>query len=230
MKIHTINKAEKYRIKNNFKAIDYAKATTVLNGIKNEFRIYELEYSDRVFLDTMSGNINLEKILPEKKTYNRKQLKTWKNIIDNAIMMSAFSYPERAFLITKDNRPCGIMSYQNSLNGKMYLDNIAVWPHKKGEGQKLAGQTLMKILFLDALENNIKNIGLSLANDFSEQSKKFYEKLKFRSLFDTNTDVDMVSSSLNYKASLEESEDLIRIEKKATAKHQDLNKLLDIKY
>ncbi|MBS4760366.1 MAG: hypothetical protein KHX03_06680 [Clostridium sp.] len=230
MKIQSTNKSNNKITYQNFKAKDYAKVITMANGLKEELKIYEIEYADIIFLDKMSMNIKLKELLPEHISYTKQQLKTWKNIIDNSIMMSAFSSPEKAFLLTKSKRPCGIMSFQDNLNGTIYLDNLATWPFEKGKRAKMAGQTLMKILFMNAEEKEIKNIGLALPANLKEKSKAFYEKLHFRNASISNPNFDMEIFSGGYKNALDALEPLIKVNKSKNPPKVCLGQILNINY
>ena len=230
MKIQSPNKSNNKKTYQNFKAKDFARVITMANGLKEELKIYELEYADRIFLDKMSMNIKLKELLPENTSYTKQQLKTWKNIINNSIMMSAYSSPEKAFLLTKNKRPCGIMSFQDNLNGTIYLDNLATWPFEKGKSAKMAGQTLMKILFMEAGEKGIKNIGLALTTKLKEKSKAFYEKLHFQNASISNTNFDMEIFSGGYKNALDDLEPLIKVNKNKNPQSVCLGQILNINY
>ena len=121
MKINKINNTKYINNKTNFKAREYAAVKTITKDVVSELKLYEIGENDTKFLDVMSQRINLEK-LAELKNATKRQLFKWKTMINNAIMMAGFDYPQRSFLLTKENRPCGIVSYRE-LPFDFYIDN-----------------------------------------------------------------------------------------------------------
>ena len=109
-----------------FGAFEYARVKTLVNNEIIPLKIYEVNDMDAKFLDVMSQRINLKK-LSHLKNATVKQLKTWKNLINNAILMSGFNEPQKTLLLTTEkNRPCGITTF-NIYNKNCQIDYLATW-------------------------------------------------------------------------------------------------------
>ena len=142
---NTITQYNKYKLSKNtqnFEALEYAKVKTIVNSQAIPLKIYEVNDLDTKFLDLMAQRINLKK-LSHFKNATIKQLKGWKALIDNAIMMSGFNKPQKTFLLTTEkNRPCGIATF-NTFNRNCQIDYLATWCPAENERVKLAGTTLL---------------------------------------------------------------------------------------
>ncbi len=161
----------------NFKAREYALIRTVLkNGEQQVFSAYRLDYSDRTFLEKMSSNIRL-KTLTEIQHYPDKILRSWKKIINNAVLMAGFNEPEHSFLLVKEKTPCAIMNYKSM--PECYLDNIASWPVSKNNNVKLAGASMFKLLFHNCEKANTQKIGLDVMPNSCINLRKYYANMGF---------------------------------------------------
>ena len=208
-----------------FKAKEDASIRTLVNDVTNDFTVYRVDYSDSVFLDKMCSKINLSK-LTSSKAYSKIVLKTWKNIINNAVFNAKFDEPQKTFLITQNSKPCGIMSYQNIPN--LYLDNIATWPVKKNVFNKGVGTSLLALLFINSKANNVKSIYLDCVKNSSINLEKFYKSFGFVKNVDRNL-FDMVTRKSVIEEQCARFDKFVKI-KKINGKQVDLNKVLNIDY
>lgn len=175
MKINGLNNTNK-NVAFNFKAREYAVVKTAFQGCNQVFDVFKLEYSDVKFLDVMSSRIRLKK-LTEGEGYKDNVLRSWKKIINNAVLMSGFDEPQSSFLLAKDKTPCAIMSYKNLPD--CYLDNIASWPVSHNNYIMLAGASMFKLLFHNCEKNSTRRIGLDLLKNSRIDLKKYYERMGF---------------------------------------------------
>ncbi len=216
----------------NFGAFEYAKVKTLVNTQIVPLKIYEVNDFDAKFLDLMSQKINLKK-LSYFKTATTKQLKEWKALINNAIMMSAFNEPQRTFLLTTEkNRPCGITTF-NTFKQNCQIDYLVTWRPAENERTKFAGRTLLKAIFEEAVRNNTNKISLTTLADSPMNLVKYYEKLGFNidmttEIYKTGTDMHILNQEI--KETIKGLSHKINIEKNNENKFVDLKKILDIKY
>lgn len=173
MKVRNINN----RVNNtSFKAKEFAVVDVAIKNITQSFKVYSLDYDDRVFLDNMASNIKL-KSLTAGSGFKDGVLRTWKRIINNAVLMSGFTTPQKSFLFVKDNKPCGIISYKDMQD--CYLDNVASWPVSKNKYVKYTGMSMLKFLFYNCEKNNVKRIGLDVVSNSRIDLDSFYSKFGF---------------------------------------------------
>ncbi len=173
MKVRNINN----RVNNtSFKAKEFAVVDVAIKNITHTFKVYSLDYDDRVFLDNMASNIKL-KSLTAGSGFKDSILRTWKRIINNAVLMSGFTTPQKSFLFVKDNKPCGIISYKDMQD--CYLDNVASWPVSKNKYVKYTGMSMLKFLFHNCEKNNVKRIGLDVVSNSRIDLDTFYSKFGF---------------------------------------------------
>lgn len=173
MKVRNINN----RVNNtSFKAKEFAVVDVAIKNITQSFKVYSLDYDDRVFLDNMASNIKL-KSLTAGSGFKDGVLRTWKRIINNAVLMSGFTTPQKSFLFVKDNKPCGIISYKDMQD--CYLDNVASWPVSKNKYVKYTGMSMLKFLFHNCEKNNVKRIGLDVVSNSRIDLDTFYSKFGF---------------------------------------------------
>lgn len=225
MKINGINT---HNNKINFKAREYAVIKTSLNGVEQIFQAYKLEYADRNFLDVMSSEIKLKK-LTEGENYPDNILRSWKRIINNAILMSGFEQPQCSFLLAKDKKPCSIMNYRNMPD--CYLDNIASWPVSKNNYVKLAGASMFKLLFHNCEKENTKRIGLDLLHRSRINLIKYYTRLGFVDNPDTKKFItDMCMSRTKMLETSKQMDSFIKISEKENQQRVDLFNVLDTNF
>ena len=226
MKIRAIHTCPQNKSIPSFKAKDFATVLTIAGKTKETLKLYELEYADRTLLEKMSANIDLKKLFSQKK-FLTKQLQSWHNIIDNAILMSGFSNPEQAFLAVKNNKPCGIITFQSLPTKEIYLDNLATWPVSKDKKVRFAGQVLVNALFNEAEKCGVKTITLDLCKNLKDLSLSFYEKLGFSNKQQINETLSI--SAQDYKKSLNHLKDSIQITENPNKSNINLENVLDIR-
>lgn len=218
--------------KPSFGALEYAKVKTVINSKIVPLKIYEVTDIDSKFLDVMAQKINLKK-LSYFKNATTKQLREWKALINNAIMMSGFNEPQRTFLLTTEkNRPCGITTF-NIFNKNCQIDYLATWRPAENERTKLAGTTLLKAIFENAIQNDTNKISLTTLADSPIDLVGYYKKLGFNidittDIYKTGTDMYILNSSI--KEAIKDLHKSINIEKIKDPQFVNLKKILDIKY
>ena len=173
MKVRNINS----KVNNtSFKAKEFAVVDVAIKGVAHSFKVYSLDYDDRVFLDTMSSNIKL-KALTLGSGIKDGILRTWKRIINNAVLMSGFTTPQKSFLFVEGNKPCGIITYKEMTDS--YLDNVAAWPVAQNKFVKYTGLSMLKFLFYNCEKANVKRIGLDVISKSHIDLYNFYSKLGF---------------------------------------------------
>ena len=223
MKINELS----YRKNNNinFKAREYAIVKTNLNNIQQIFKAYKLEYADRNFLDVMSAGIKLKK-LTEGENYSNNVLRSWKRIINNAIMMATFDEPQCSFLLAKGKKPFSIMSYKNLPD--CYLDNIASWPVSKNNYVKLAGASMFKLLFHNCEKNNTQKIGLDLLHNSRINLEKYYSRLGFEQNFDNKKFItDLFLSRTKMLETSKQMDSFVKVDEITNPVNVNLFKVLD---
>ena len=226
MKINKIIENKKIPIA--FKAREYAVIKTTLQNCSQTLNAYKLEYSDRNFLDVMSAGIKLKK-LTEGQNYPDRMLRSWKKIINNAVLMAGFDEPQNSFLLVKDKTPCAIISYKNMPD--CYLDNIASWPVSQNNYVKLAGTSLFKLLFYNCEKNNTRKIGLDVLKNSRIDLKKYYSGLGF--VDNSNTEqfiTDMYISRAKMLETARNMDSFIKIQEVQNPLRVNLSKILNIKF
>lgn len=214
--------------KNNFKAREFATVKTVLKDGVQSLKIYEVNEDDTKFLDVMSQKINLKKLIDIKAT--PKQLLQWKNIINNAIMMTNFNEPQCSFLMTKNNRPCALLTFKD-IQTDSYVDYLASWPIAPHEKVKLAGTTMLKTLFEHAEIKNTQRISLSTAANSLVDLVKYYEKMNFVKNHSNNIyEPDMIVTRDKFLEKSKELDEIIKVSFVKNPETVNLKNVLDLKY
>ena len=221
MKITNINNKQPV----SFKAKEYACIKTCINSAVTAMNVYKLNYEDRVFLDVMSNNA-IKNILknPKNKAFSYK--KEYINVINNAVLMSGFDEPQKSFLLVKNKKPCAMMTYK-IYDGNCYLDCLTSWPAKTGQTVKLAGKSMIKLLYEDCEKNNVSKIFLDILHSSSDTLKNFYKSLGFLDSVSSNS--DMYCTKTRYKEVKKQLDKLIKIDTIENpnqinlAKHMDIN-------
>lgn len=229
MKIKSLGLEQKHNKNISFKAREYAVIKTTVNGITTNLKAYEIGFEDKHFLDLMASKLNLLSLYGNKKIVTPKQNHDWLASINNAIMMAGFNEPQHSFLLTKDKRPCGIMSYKNLK--KCYLDYIVTWPFAKGATVKLAGKSMIKMMYEDCIESNTSVIMLDLLDKMSQKLKTFYKSLDFiENKGPDSMGCDMYISRHNFMRKSRELDAFINVEKVKNSKQINLKEVLDIDF
>ncbi len=111
-------------------------------------RMYELKRKDTSFLQHMYNSIKLEKFVPD---IPKQKMEVWYLILKGAIEFSS-DKKYKSYLVTKDSKPCGIMTFKPNSN-KYEISWACTWPIEKGKKVPLAGTTLFKTVFEDFLKS-----------------------------------------------------------------------------
>lgn len=228
MKINSINNYNKPKINQGFKAREFASVKTILKDSVQTLKIYDVNEEDTKFLDLMSQKINLKNLIDTNATIN--QLRQWKNIINNAIMLTNFNEPQRSFLMTKNNHPCALLTFKD-IPAETYIDYLAAWPVAKGENVKLAGTSMLKTLFEHAQKNNTRKISLSMASDSPVNLKEYYKKMNFIEKTSSNIfEPDMVAGRESFVEKAKELDEIIKVDFIENPQIINLKKTVDINY
>lgn len=212
----------------NFKAREYALIKTTLEGVKQNFTVYSVNNKDTGFLDIMASNIVLKK-LTQGEGFSNKILTSWKNIINNSIMMAGFDEPQQTYLLVKGNRPCSIISYKDMFNS--YLDGVASWPVNVNKYVKLAGTSMFKLLFYNAEKNGIKNIFLDCARNSPIDLERYYGMLGFENNISTNPFIsDKFISRSKFLEVSKKLDSIISVEEIKAPKNVNLRDIMDVSY
>lgn len=211
------------KLKQNFKARE-----TAIIRLKNRpeiLKLYELNENDCNFLDKMSSQIKLKKLASIQ--YPTEILKKWKTMINNAILMSGWNKPQKSFLLTQNNKACGLLTYLDE--DITILDYLVTWPTEKGKKVNCAGKSLLSYLFHDSLKRNKKCILLSSLEKSTKNLKQYYKELGFYEIPEING-LNMKATKENIKKTAKQLDEIIDIEEKQIKKEVDLSQEINIKY
>ena len=81
----------------------------------------------------------------------------------------------RYFILEKEHKPLGCVAVEMAGDGLCYLERLAVLPHERRKGY---GQQLVKHVFQEARELNVKKISIGIINRQTEL-KQWYQKIGF---------------------------------------------------
>lgn len=179
MKINPAQNTQNKNI-NSFKGIPVGKVR--LNGTlaKDEITLYQVDKTDLPFLLKMIKKINLENLYPQEK--DKTWFDEWKNIIFQAIEDINMDY--KGLLAVRRNKPCGIMSYNDSgAPGVCSIEHLASWPIKASDGTKGSGRAMMRMFFENMIPLN-KNRAFVIPSQITPRNKTcedFYKFVGFKS-------------------------------------------------
>lgn len=189
-------------------------ARTFLDKKTQKINIYELSEKDTDFLSK-----SLEKIeLPENTGKLARDI--WYNLIQNCIMMSSWSLPQKTFLASAGGKPFGITTFIDT-GRSVHIDNIATWP-VDGENVKLGGKAIVGAVFNEALQAK-RGISLDTTTTWTPKLNKFYTDLGFERFEDEKT---YRISGFNIINKLEEFNKILRISREIKPSEIDLSKEL----
>ena len=174
MKISSIQNSRNLH-KNSFKGLPIGRVK--LNGIrfKDEITLYQLDKTDVPFLLKMIKKINLESLYPQIK--DKIWFDDWKSIIFQAIEDISTDY--KGILAVRRNKPCGIMSYNDSGAPNICsIEHLASWPIKASDGTKGSGRALMRMFFENMCSLN-KNCAFVIPSKITPRNKTCEDFYKF---------------------------------------------------
>ena len=124
-----------------------------INNSDSNYKLYEITPNDEKFLDNLSDNLDLGKLMP-KMSY--EEIFVWKDLINSAIRKSK-NYSTKTILETYNDVPCGILNYSDNKHFK--VNYVATFPDKKNHRVPYAGQILFNELFkrfIDGMHTRIE--------------------------------------------------------------------------
>ena len=162
----------------NFQAKLISKAHIKSNEGLKTLELFALEgSSDMKFAKKFLRNFDLKNLYPEQTDH--KDFDLWERVI-----RCAFAKLDDldVILVTKDKKPCGVMSYYER-EGQVNLVDLAKWKTSSDDKDKVCiGKVLMHHLFNVAHKNNSLNISLHplQATPRGKDCRDFYSSLGFR--------------------------------------------------
>ncbi len=199
----------------NFKALHIANC--------GDLKLYKLtDKADFKYIQTLPQKIHTEDLMPNltKDEYSR-----WNEMLEYAVD-NATNGVNTTYLETKDNKPCGIITFFKDKITE--LDCICTWPVEYGKKVKLAGQTLFYQLFSDFEKiKGGKKIKLEAITNGPYDTVRKYEKLGFKQFDTYPTKVTMETTAAKIKNTLNEMSGRIEYEEVEPEK-VNLSKELDI--
>lgn len=136
-----------------FGAIPVAKVRAKASN--SVYRLYQLEQTDRTFLERLSEKVDVRNLYPN---LTEDEHFIWDGSLKKAIDTS-LDTGRTAYLETCDGVPCGIMNYSGKPNS-IHFDRIATFPIKKGERVPYAGQILYHQLYKQFLKEGKESISV----------------------------------------------------------------------
>lgn len=160
-----------------FNGIHIANATNCIKNAETNIGLYQITSNDRPFLQKLRNTIKMNELMPDAKI-TKSEFDRWQEML-NVALDKALNSDRKCFIAAKDNKPCGIITFQPGKN-KYHLDCICTWPVETGKKVVLAGQTLFKQMFTDFLGSkaNMLSLDAILNGPFDTVSK--YSRLGFK--------------------------------------------------
>lgn len=214
-----------------FKALPLSKIKMNGTTIKDEITILQLSKKDIPFLKKMYEKIDLKKLYPDVK--NIDGFKEWKQKIEHAII--DIQDGAEGLLAVRENKPCAIMSFFDSLSQKGYfIDDLAAWPIRPGEGTKGGGRAIIR-QFFEKCRSEEKTKAFLIPSCKTPRNKActdFYESVGFRR--NTHGIVEIVqpkNEELNiFEHASNTLDGLMNYSKIRNSKEIDLNQHMNIDY
>ena len=205
----------------NFTGIKLETSKNFVKNIETKIDLYEITKKDDNFLEKLRNKIKMKELMPDSNI-TEDEFERWQEIFNLAIRRANTSN-RTSILAVKDDKPCGILTYQS--NGKTFnIESVCTWPVNKGEKVTLAGKSLFKTLFSKFLSNDSEIIKLNaiLNGPFSAVSK--YMQLGFKQTGGEDYLVAMRTNKEGVKQALEKLNKIIFTEKNKSSKEVDLLK------
>lgn len=144
----------------NFCAIKVAK-TKILECEPLSFDVYELYRGDRYFLQNFISNYDMQKMYPSLPSFENER---WWHILKYCVTR-AFSDENSSFLATYNNKPCGIMTFNQDEHNVINLEGMSSIPTEVDKKTPFVGKALFYQLFKYANEKDVKGISLNAVLD-----------------------------------------------------------------
>lgn len=221
------------QIKNNFqtgsspqfKGINIAKSTNLIKNTETKIDLYQITPNDRTFLNKLRNTIKMNELMPNSRI-TESEFFVWQKVFKLAID-KALNKNSKCIIAAKDKKPCGIITFQTGEN-KYNLDCICTWPIEKGKKVILAGQTLLKQMFSDFLENKAILIDLSAIVNGPFDTVSIYSRLGFKQIGGENNLVAMRTDRERTEKVMEKLNSIIKTSSTSNKREIDLLKTLEL--
>ena len=144
------------------------------NAYGQNMKVYKLTMQDEFFLKQLQKQIDLKKL--------NSQISDYEYEIKNDILQKAFtkaiSLQKSAFLLTCNDKPCGLMVSTKEKNA-IFVDYITTWPLEPDKKAPFGAQVLFENLYKTFLDTQAYFIEL-FATRFGDAVSK-YGKVGFKS-------------------------------------------------
>lgn len=169
-----------------FKALKVANIKKSIGGTTSSIDLYQLRREDYGFLQKLAKKIDFKGINTKlNEFYHNRWEKVFKYCLE-----TAFDHYNITYVAISDNKPCGIMTFNNLRS--VFLDGICAIPNEEGKKTPFAGSSLLYELFQIAKNTGSKNITLKAVPDGTFNPVKKYEELGFkRNAVQTTDYIDM---------------------------------------
>ncbi len=208
-----------------FRGIHIATSINTVKNLETKIDLYELTNKDRGFLKKLGETVKMKNFLPDMNI-TPEGYKRWQAMLEVAITKAGLS-DRKSVLAVKDNKPCGIITYQPDKK-TYYLDCICTWPVETGKKVALAGQTLFKQMYSDFLQQKSNFIELTaiLNGPFPVVHK--YMRLGFWQTGGENFLVAMRTNRQKVKEVMENLDDVIITHPTNSTENVNLLEKLDL--
>ena len=208
-----------------FKGIPIAKVKIKSLPACDEMIIFRISKEDEPFLNKMLEKIDLESLYT--KISDKTDFDKWKETIESTI--TNILNGSSGWLGVRNNKPCGIVSYNKILTQKKYyIDHEATWPTRANKGTQCAGKALLRQVFQDALEDGIEKT-MAVTQNFrprNKSSKDFCKEIGFvenKRLFTQEVNTQECHQKLINKL-----DEIMDYEKISNGKNTNLLNILDL--
>lgn len=183
----------------NFQAYKVANIkASAKNRLVSDFDIFQLERSDRVFLDKLQAKTKYKNLFPKLTDFLQRR---WQKVFDYCIAC-AHDPDNRTYVAMQNGKPCSIMTY--TPESPYFLEGICSIPNEPNKKVPFAGSALLYQLFKDAVENNASGISLEAVTNGPYDVISKYESVGFTQEKDVDSRIKMNCRKYKVKEQLKE--------------------------
>ena len=146
-----------------------------VKGINNSYKLFSVNFKDRVFLNKMYEAVKLDKLMPGLFEYDYI---IWDEILHTAINKSKGAY-SKSLLGVCNNKPYGILHY-NDFGKEYQLHYVATFPTEPQKRVPCGGQILFNELLKRFIQSDKKGIELCAVKDSPFNPVETYRRLGFK--------------------------------------------------
>lgn len=191
-----------------FQARPIAIANVKVRNMSQHYKLYELDCSDRFFLQDLQDAIDIKKLYPQ---LNKKEYFYYDLVLRNGLSSSITPYSEFTLLANQAKEPCGFMYILKNVS-EYYVKYVATWSSEPQKRPLMAGKTLFMHLFNKILENkNVKKVEIDALRKSAFNPAKKYSELGFNSIDSTNSKDFMEITRGDIEKSVGKFQDNIKI-------------------